>query len=130
MIEDLPGNKMGLMARRTHSHPRTKVLNWVRSCTMGCRDDGARDIRVLGGRDGHGGHDDDGDHDVHGVRDALGASSQYPSKWYAFSCVYDDSGAQQECEACGGDDGGDDAPSLACDDDDEWLSPSCGDHGV
>lgn len=108
-----------------HNHPRTKVLNLVRNCTMECRDGGAR-----GDRDAHGGHDVDGDHDVHDVRDGLGSLSPYPSIQCAFSCAYDGSGAHMVCEACGGDDGGGDAPSLACGDDGGWLSPSYGDRGV
>lgn len=119
---------MVLTGQRMHSHPQRKALNWVRSCTTGRRGGGVRSVRDLGVRDGHGDHDIDGDRDVHGFRDDLGASSLYPL--IQFSCVYDGNGAHMVCEACGGDDGDDDAPSLACDDDGGWLSPSCGDRGV
>lgn len=110
---------MGLTGYRMESHPRTKLLNWVRSCTMGCRgggdrgDRGVRGVRGRGGHDGRGVRDVYGDHDVHGDH---GASSQYPLIQCGFSCVYDGSDALVVYEACGGGDGGGDVLSLACDD--------------
>lgn len=112
-----------------HSHPRTKLMNWVRSCTMGRHNGGVRD---RGGRDGHGDHDVHGDRDIHDVHggDHGASSCQYPLIQCEFSCVYDGSGDHVVCEACGGDGDGDDVLSLACGDDGGWLSPSCGDRDV